>query len=91
MPTRPRQFINGFAGALGLAALVGGLLVPDTALWRLLLLLGLWLLSLPLRGGGPKGATVQRGLGRLLLVFGLAFLAVGLQLVRDQVSQAGDF
>src|SRR5258706_7435733 len=89
MPTRLRQFINGYAGVLGLASLIGGLLVSDTGLWRLLLLLGLWLLSLPLRRGDSKGTAAQRGLGRLLLVFGLAFLAVGLQLARDQVSQAG--
>jgi penicillin-binding protein A len=89
MPSHPRQFINGFAGVLGLASLVGGLLVPDTGLWRLLLLLGLWLLSLPLRRRDPKDKAAQRGLGRLLLVFGLAFLAVGLQLARDQISQAG--
>jgi peptidoglycan glycosyltransferase len=89
MPSRLRQFSNGFAGILGLASLVGGLLVPDTGLWRLMLLLGLWLLSLPLRSGNLKDTTARRGLNRLLLVFGLGFLAVGLQLARDQVSQAG--
>ncbi len=72
-----------------MAALAGGLFVPDTALWRLMLLLGLWLLSLPLRGGASQPTAANRGLSRLVLVFGLAFLAVGLQLTRDQASQAG--
>jgi penicillin-binding protein A len=89
MPSRLRQFINGFAGVLSLALLLGGLLVPDTWLWRLMLLVGLWLLSLPLRGPDPKASVTRRGLSGLLLVFGLGFLAVGLQLVRDQVGQAG--
>ena len=84
-----RSFINGFAGVLGLALLLGGLLVPDTGLWRLMLLAGLWLLSLPLRGADPKASPNKRGLSGLLLLFGLAFLAVGLQLMRDQVGQAG--
>jgi peptidoglycan glycosyltransferase len=84
-----RSFINGFATVLALALLLGGLLVPDTWLWRLMLLAGLWLLSLPLRGANTKASTTRRGLSGLLLLFGLAFLAVGLQLVRDQVGQAG--
>jgi peptidoglycan glycosyltransferase len=84
-----RNFAHGFAGVLGLALLAGGLLVPDTWLWRLMLLAGLWLLSLPLRGADPKAPATRRGLGGLLLVFGLAFLAVGLQLARDQIGQAG--
>src|SRR5262245_33248200 len=84
MPPRFRQFINGFAGVLGL-----GLLLPGTGLWRLMLLAGLWLLSLPLRGVDLKASVAKRGLSRLLLVFGLAFLAVGLQLARDQLTQAG--
>ena len=81
--------MNGFAAVLALALLLGGLLVPDTGLWRLMLLTGLWLLSLPLRGADPKASANKRGLGGLLLVFGLGFLAVGLQLARDQVGQAG--
>jgi penicillin-binding protein A len=89
MPPRLRQFINGFAGVLAFALLAGGLLVPDTWLWRLMLLAGLWLLSLPLRGANPKASANKRGLAGLLLVFGLGFLAVGLQLARDQVGQAG--
>jgi peptidoglycan glycosyltransferase len=89
MPPRLRQFINGFAAIMAIALLLGGLLVPDTGLWRLMLLLGLWLLSLPLRGADPKASAMRRGLSGLLLLFGLAFLAVGLQLVRDQVGQAG--
>jgi peptidoglycan glycosyltransferase len=84
-----RNFINGFAAIMAIALLLGGLLVPDTGLWRLMLLLGLWLLSLPLRGVDPKASAMRRGLSGLLLLFGLAFLAVGLQLVRDQVGQAG--
>jgi penicillin-binding protein A len=89
MRTGLRNFINGFAGVLGLALLAGGMLVSDTWLWRLMLLAGLWLLSLPLRGADPKASATKRGLGGLLLVFGLAFLAVGLQLARDQIGQAG--
>src|SRR5262245_46551012 len=89
MHPRLRQFINGFAAVMALALLLGGLLVPDTGLWRLMLLAGLWLLSLPLRGADPKASANKRGLGGLLLVFGVGFLAVGLQLARDQVGQAG--
>jgi peptidoglycan glycosyltransferase len=81
--------INALAGIFGLASLSGGMFATDTALWRLMLLLGLWLLSLPLRGSDPQDSATKRGLGRLLLVFGLAFLAVSLQLARDQIGQAG--
>jgi peptidoglycan glycosyltransferase len=89
MRTGLRNFANGFAAVLALALLLGGLLVPDTGLWRLMLLAGLWLLSLPLRGAEPRASANKRGLGGLLLVFGLGFLAVGLQLARDQLGQAG--
>jgi peptidoglycan glycosyltransferase len=89
MKSRLRQFIAGFAVILGLALLVGGLFVGTTVLWRLMLLLGLWLLSLPFRGTNPRSWTTARGLSRLVLIFGLAFAAVGLQLARDQLSQAG--
>jgi peptidoglycan glycosyltransferase len=90
MHTRLRQFVNRFAGIIGLIVLLGGLLVPDSTLWRLMLLLGLWLLSLMLRSSDRRASATKRGLSGLLLVFGLGFAAVGLQLARDQIGQAGD-
>jgi peptidoglycan glycosyltransferase len=89
MQSRFRHSINTFAGIFALAILLGGLFVPETWLWRVMLLLGLWLLSLPLRGADPRSSAAKRGLSRLLLVFGLGFAAVGLQLARDQLGQAG--
>jgi peptidoglycan glycosyltransferase len=85
---RFRQFINRFAGLIGLVVLLGGLLVPDSGLWRLMLLLGLWLLSLLLRSTDAHASPTKRGLSGLLLVFGLGFAAVGLQLAREQIGQA---
>ena len=83
-----RQAIAWFGGGLGLALLGAGLFVESTVLWRLMLVAGLWLLSLPLRATPPGAPVVLRGLSRLVLVFGLGFTAVALQLARDQVSQA---
>jgi peptidoglycan glycosyltransferase len=88
MNARARQIIGWLGGALGVASLASGLLIDSTAQWRLQLLAGLWLLSLPLRQLWPAAAPAQRGLGRLTLVFALGFLAVSMQLARDQVSQA---
>ncbi len=86
-----KRIIAWIGGALGLALLVSGLFIRDTTQWRLQLLAGIWLLSLPFRArrqpaAQPRGAA--SGLHRLMLVFGLAFAAVGLQLAREQVSQA---
>lgn len=75
---------------LGLALLAGGLLVPDMALWRLMLLCGLWLLSLLPRARAEGLPPRERALLRLGVVFGLGFGAVALQLVREQVIQAAD-
>ncbi|MBC8076497.1 MAG: penicillin-binding protein 2 [Chloroflexales bacterium] len=89
MHPRARQIVAWIGGALGVALIVAGLLINDTTQWRLQLLAGLWLLSLPLRLRRPAQATVAgRGLGRLTLVFVLGFVGVALQLTRDQISQA---
>jgi peptidoglycan glycosyltransferase len=75
---------------LGLALIGYGLLIADTAQWRLHLLAGLWLLSLlPRAIIGQRAPVAARGLSRLALVFALGFLAVALQLAREQISQAG--
>jgi peptidoglycan glycosyltransferase len=84
-----RSIIGWIAAPLGVALLGGGLLVEPTGLWRLQLVTGLWLLSLlPRAYLGQQVSVTQRGLGRLALVLCIAFGAVGLQLVREQVSQA---
>jgi peptidoglycan glycosyltransferase len=85
------QIPVGWLGlVLGLALLAGGLLVPDMALWRLMLLCGLWLLSLLPRARAEGRPPRERALLRLGVVFGLGFGAVALQLVREQVIQAAD-
>jgi peptidoglycan glycosyltransferase len=74
---------------IGFALLAAGLLIGDEATWRLALLSGLWLLSLlPRALLGRQAAPAARSLIRLALVFALCFGAVGLQLGREQVSQA---
>jgi peptidoglycan glycosyltransferase len=76
--------------ALGLALLAGGLLLADESLWRLLLLTSLWLFSLLPRAYLRRRPTVpNQPIERLALVVGLCFAGVGLQLVREQGSQAG--
>jgi peptidoglycan glycosyltransferase len=75
------------------ALIVSGLLLDNTAQWRLHLLTGLWLLSLLPRaymdrGASPASPTALRGLARLALVLVLGFSAVGLQLARQQLTQA---
>lgn len=75
---------------LGLGLLAGGLLVRDTGLWRLMLLAGLWLVSLLPRARAGGLEPHAGGLLRLGLVFGLGFGAVALQLVREQAIQAAD-
>jgi peptidoglycan glycosyltransferase len=75
---------------LGLALIAVGMVVGDTAVWRLALLAGLWLLSLlPRLWLARQGSPAARSLSRLALVFALCFGAVGLQLGREQVGQAG--
>jgi len=89
MTPRQRSIVAWIGAALGLVLLGYGLLVADTAQWRLHLLAGLWLLSLLPRGAiGQRAPVAARGLSRLALVFGLGFLAVALQLAREQISQA---
>lgn len=89
MHARLRHTIAVIGGILGLGLLGWGLYIADTIQWRVQLLVGLWLLSLPLRACVlPRATGTTHGLGRLMLVFGLAFAAVGLQLVREQVVQA---
>jgi peptidoglycan glycosyltransferase len=75
---------------LGVALIGGGLLLDNTTLWRLALLAGLWSLSLlPRLLLARQGSPTTRSLSRLALVFALCFGAVGLQLGREQVGQAG--
>jgi penicillin-binding protein A len=88
MTPRQRSVIAWIGAVLGLALLAYGMLTADTTQWRLHLLLGLWLLSLPPRAAISQRALAARGLGRMALVFGLGFLAVALQLAREQISQA---
>lgn len=83
-----KRIFNWIGGALGLALLISGLFIADTTQWRLQLLAGLWLLSLPLRAPNQRQATELRGLHQLMLLFALGFTGVGLQLARSQVSQA---
>lgn len=85
---RVRQTIAWLALALGLALLGVGLLLPDSLQWRLTLLAGLWLLSLLPRARLVTLAPPARGFGHLALVCSLGLGAVGLQLAREQVSQA---
>ena len=89
MRQRLRTSIAVIGGILGVALLGFGLYVADTLQWRLQLLAGLWLLSLPLRAfSSQRAAGISRAFGRLTLVFSLAFAAVALQLVREQLTQA---
>lgn len=84
-----RKTIAWLAWAIGAALLVWGLFLPDTALWRLILLIGLcllWLVPRSFIAAWPQ--EEQRSLLRVTLVMSLAFLAVGLQLVRSQFTQA---
>ena len=89
MTPRRHRSTAWFGAALGLALLGYGLLVEDTAQWRVQLFTGLWLLSLlPRVAISQRTPIAARGLGRLALVVGLGFLAVALQLAREQISQA---
>lgn len=89
MPDRLRAWIAWFAGALGILILGSGLLLDSVMQWRLHLLAGLWLLSLPARRLiGQSGATAHRSLRGLMLMAVLGFAAIGLQLMRNQVTQS---
>lgn len=87
-PTRAQRIIAWPALGLGLALLALGLLLPDGAQWRLQLLAGLWLISLLPRAALAGAAPAARPFGQLGLVCCLGLAAVGLQLAREQVSQA---
>jgi peptidoglycan glycosyltransferase len=87
-PNRLQQLVAWPAAALGLALLGVGLLLPDSIQWRLQLLTGLWLLSLLPRAGMRGTPAPARTFAHLALVCCLGLAAVGLQLTREQVSQA---
>lgn len=87
-PDRIRQVVAWMALALGLALLGVGLLLPAGPQWRLQLLVGLWLLSLLPRAALRRAAPPARSFGHLALACCLGLGAVGLQLAREQVSQA---
>ena len=89
MPDRVRTIIAWIAGVLGIIVIGSGLFIPDANLWRLHLLTGLWLISLPVRRVTKnQGDTSARTLHGLMLITVLGFAAVGLHLVRNQVTQA---
>jgi penicillin-binding protein A len=86
--SRLQQLVAWPAALLGLALLGVGLLLPDSVQWRLQLLTGLWLLSLLPRASLRGTAPPARTFGHLALACCLGLAAVGLQLAREQVSQA---
>lgn len=88
MLARLRTIIAWLGALLGLTLLGVGLFLPLADLWRLVLLVALWLLSLLPRAWLAQQPPQGRGMGRLALVCCLGFGAVGLQLTREQVSQA---
>jgi penicillin-binding protein A len=86
---RFRLTIAWIGALIGLALLGIGLFIDQTSLWRLHLLTGVWLLSLLPRALLDRNtAVLARSMGRLVLVFSLGLAAVGMQLTREQVSQA---
>jgi peptidoglycan glycosyltransferase len=89
MNPRFRLVIAWVGALIGLALLGVGLFIDQTSLWRLHLLTVVWLLSLLPRALLDRNpAVLARSMGRLALVFGLGLAAVGMQLTREQVSQA---
>src|SRR5215207_4245981 len=89
MNPRFRLVIAWVGVLIGLALLGIGLFIDQTSLWRLQLFTGIWLLSLLPRALLDRNTTVLvRSMGRLGLVFSLGLAAVGMQLTREQVSQA---
>lgn len=90
MSARVRYIISGVGLALAVPLLSIGLTMPGSMQWRLHLLTGLWLLSLPPRVLiDQRVAPVRRGLARLSLVIVLCFVGVALQAGREQIAQAG--
>jgi penicillin-binding protein A len=90
MYPRYKQLLAWIGVPLGVVLIAFGMLVGDMAIWRLALLAGLWLLSLlPRLRLARQSSPTGRSLSRLALVFALCFGAVGLQLGREQVGQAG--
>lgn len=85
---RLHQHVAWVALALGLTMLGVGLLLPDSIQWRLQLLVGLWLLSLLPRLALRHLTLPARSFGHLALICCLGLGAVGLQLAREQLSQA---
>ncbi|PMP75535.1 MAG: penicillin-binding protein 2, partial [Roseiflexus castenholzii] len=89
MTDRLRARIDWFAGALGVLILGSGLFIASVMQWRLHLLAGLWLLSLPARRLiGRYRATADRSLRGLMVMAVLGFAAIGLQLARNQATQS---
>jgi peptidoglycan glycosyltransferase len=89
MKPRLRLIIAWIGVLIALALLSVGLFIDQTSLWRLQLLTGVWLLSLLPRALLDRNqSALARSMGRLALVFGLGLAAVGMQLTREQVSQA---
>lgn len=90
-PNLLRHIVAWPAALLAVAAIASGLLIENNVQWRLQLLLGLWLLSLPPRAlMASRDKLVSRGMGRLVLVMILGFCGVGLQLTRMQIIEADE-
>lgn len=89
VPDQVRALIAWIAGGLGVLILGSGLLIASSTQWRLHLLTGLWLISFPTRRLlGQQGTIADQSLRRLMLVAFFGFSAIGLQLVRSQVTQS---
>lgn len=85
------QHLLPWLGAAAGAALIGvGLFVPSVLQWRVLLLVGLWLVFWPARASIRRHVQIVASRNMLLLaaLFGMGFAAVGLQLARTQIVQA---
>ncbi|MDZ4720518.1 MAG: penicillin-binding protein 2 [Roseiflexaceae bacterium] len=89
MAPRTRYAIAGFGFVCAILLLGIGMVVLSMMQWRLHLLTSLWLLSLL-----PRALITQRaapgvhGIARLSLIVVLSFVAVALQLGREQIGQA---
>ncbi|HMO57631.1 MAG TPA: penicillin-binding transpeptidase domain-containing protein [Roseiflexaceae bacterium] len=88
-PSRMTTFLAWFGLLLGSMLLGAGLLVPDGGLWRLILVVALWLFSWLPRLLIRRIAVAGRGMAHLALACCLGFGAVAAQLAREQISQAG--
>lgn len=88
-PRRLLALLSWLAAAAGATLIGQGLLSPDNLRWRVQLLLGLLLLAWPLqRLLSRRDSPFAHGLSQLLLGAALGFTAIGLQLVRSQVTAA---